>query len=101
MGPWLLVNGICITVIVFCFFAFKIYYGILDHPAFIGTFMTGIAFYMYCYLAVERLSDNIKEKSQCGLVAKVLTAGFLMPTLNDIPEKAQSQAKDFNYIKVV
>lgn len=52
---------------------------------------------------VHRLCYNIylhRQTSKSGLATNVQTAAFFQ-TANEIPEKTQPEANDFNYVKLV
>lgn len=101
MKPWLAVYGVSIAFSVLGIFAL-----FCDHLAFTVHHATPefnvacivvLALYIYCFMAVHSLYENMREKSQSELV--ILTVGSLK-TSNNIPQETQSQM-DFTYVRLV
>lgn len=104
MKPWLAVHGVSIAFSCMGIFAlFGDHQAFTVYPAsagYIAAYFVVLSLYIYCFMAVHSLYEKIRENSN-GLVTNVLTAGSMMPTTIDIPEKTQPEAKDFNYVKLV
>lgn len=105
MRPWLAMYGVSIA-----FSVLGVYAMFYDHlaftfhnttPEFIVGYIVILALYLYCFMALHSLLVNKRIKSQSELVINELSAGCLMSTTNDVPEKTKPEAKDFNYVKLV
>lgn len=75
MIPWLVVHSIGIVVCVFGIFGlFSDQLGLIDYPVFkyiCGVYIAVLSFYIYCFMAVHSLFENIRDKSQHGPVTRV------------------------------
>ncbi|CAO1327692.1 unnamed protein product [Diamesa hyperborea] len=98
MEPWLVVHGIAIAINLLGMLSFM---GGRVPFLFMALYTAGSAFFIYCYMAVHSLYENIKETSQPGLLTNEHTASISMPPAYSITEDIEQSQMDFDYMKLV